>query len=164
MADPLLGRHRRGPLDVRFWRSVEKTEECWFWTASVNTYGYGQIRNAEGRYTTAHRISWMLANGPIPAGLCVLHRCDNTRCVRPDHLFLGTQQDNIADKVAKGRQARGSSHGMSKLTEAKVLEIRAAKRAGQTYEALAPQFGVSIWTIVDVCCRNNWAHISGGAA
>jgi len=80
----------------------------------VNTYGYGQIRDEQGSYATAHRISWRLHNGDIPAGMCVLHKCDNPRCVRPEHLFLGTQADNIADKVRKGRQARGERHGMAR--------------------------------------------------
>lgn len=116
---PLLGRHRRGPLQERFWRSVNKTATCWVWTRSVNTWGYGQIRNEKGTYTTAHRISWRLHRGEIPEGQAVLHTCDNTRCVRPDHLFLGSQADNMRDKVGKGRQAKGERHGMSHASLAK---------------------------------------------
>ena len=104
---------RRGPLEDRFWRSVNKggggAERCWNWTASVNTYGYGQIRDEKGTYQSAHRISWRLHNGGIPDGLQVLHRCDNTRCVRPDHLFLGTQLDNIHDRDQKGRHRNGAT-------------------------------------------------------
>lgn len=95
---------RRGTLTERFWRSVEKTDAgCWNWRGSVNTHGYGQIRAASGEYTTAHRVSWELTNGPIVDGLWVLHRCDNPRCVRPDHLFLGTPADNAQDMYAKKR-------------------------------------------------------------
>lgn len=81
-----------------FWSKVDKTGECWVWVAGRFVTGYGAYRN-QG----AHRVSWGLMNGPIPAGLFVLHRCDNPPCVRPDHLFLGTHTDNMHDKVAKGR-------------------------------------------------------------
>lgn len=115
---PVLGRRRRGPLEVRFWRSVDKTDTCWNWTASVNTYGYGQIRDEAGKYTTAHRVSYKLHSAAIPEGQSVLHRCDNRRCVNPAHLFLGTQADNMRDKTEKGRQARGDRHGMSRAQKA----------------------------------------------
>lgn len=89
---------------IRFWRHVDKSGDCWVWTArrAKGSKGYGLT--TIGRVTVkAHRLSWQLANGPIPSGLHVCHRCDNPPCVRPDHLFLGTHQDNMADKVRKGR-------------------------------------------------------------
>jgi hypothetical protein len=87
----------------RFWRKVRKTDGCWEWTASFRGLGYGQIK-VNQKMLYAHRVSWEMANGPIPDGLCVLHHCDNPPCVNPDHLFLGTQADNMRDKVRKNRQ------------------------------------------------------------
>lgn len=93
------------PLETRFWQRVEKTDGCWRWTGPLHAFGYGLIWRG-GNNVGAHRISWEIHVGPIPDGLFVLHRCDNPPCVRPDHLFLGTQADNIHDMVAKGRNYR----------------------------------------------------------
>lgn len=100
--------HNRRASDERvaelFWTKVRKGESCWEWQASVNSSGYGWFRFGEKRTPTgAHRVAYVLANGPIPDGLQVLHRCDNPPCVNPTHLFLGTNGDNHADKLAKGR-------------------------------------------------------------
>ena len=87
----------------RFWSKVRRTDGCWLWTASVSKAGgYGLLR-VNGATRTTHRISWEIAYGPIPVGLSVLHRCDVPACVRPSHLFLGTQQDNLRDMHSKGR-------------------------------------------------------------
>lgn len=89
----------------RFWAKVEKGEGCWEWQGARHPHGYGQVRIA-GICVFAHRYSWQLANGPIPGGLNVCHHCDNPKCVRPDHLFLGTQRDNLQDMAGKGRASR----------------------------------------------------------
>jgi len=94
------------PLDVRFWRRVEKGDGCWRWGGTIHeATGYGVIgRGAtEEGLAYAHRLSWEFENGEIPDGLYVLHKCDNRWCVRPSHLFLGSHLDNIADSYAKGR-------------------------------------------------------------
>lgn len=91
-------------LRERFWSKVDRSGDCWMWTASRNASGYGRFggSNSGGSYL-AHRMCWELHNGPIPDGLCVLHRCDNPACVNPAHLWLGTRDDNNKDKTAKGR-------------------------------------------------------------
>ena len=93
-------------LKARFWEKVDKTDDCWVWISSKISSkpnrGYGRIW-VNGKPELAHRISWEIANGPIPKGMQVLHRCDNPSCVRPDHLFLGTQRDNMQDSIEKGR-------------------------------------------------------------
>lgn len=89
----------------RFWSFVEKTDSCWLWTGAKHPKGYG-IFHLRGRTPRAHVLSWILHHGPVPRGLCVLHRCDNPPCVNPDHLFLGTPQDNTDDMTRKGRHWR----------------------------------------------------------
>lgn len=113
---------RSRPLVERFWEKVEKTAGCWVWTGSRVFYGYGNIGGPGNKNIRAHRLSWELHNGPIPNGLCVLHTCDNPGCVRPDHLFLGTQKQNAEDKAQKGRcnAQRGDEH-WSRRSPEKVL-------------------------------------------
>lgn len=105
--DPLLGpvRPRSRPPQERFWSLVDKSGDCWNWRGSPTTNGYGRMMTIGGLRVGAHRISWTIHNGPIPDGLMVCHRCDNPRCVRPDHLFLGTAYDNNIDSFVKGRRA-----------------------------------------------------------
>lgn len=98
------GREKQCSLSCRFWAKVERTENCWEWRASVFLQtGYGQFALSSTVPVNAHRMAWELHNGPIPVGAYVLHQCDNRRCVRPEHLFLGTQKDNMVDMSMKGR-------------------------------------------------------------
>jgi len=97
------GRKLRTPLEERFWPKVDKTGDCWLWTGWRNDEGYGYIRDV-GRIVRAHRASYELTQGAIPEGMMVLHKCDNPPCVRPDHLRLGTNGDNMIDMYSKGRR------------------------------------------------------------
>ena len=96
--------HEKIPLEKRFWEKVQKTlDGCWNWCGAKSTAGYGYLR-IEKHGVLAHRIAWELTHRDIPEGMCVLHHCDNPACVNPDHLFLGNQQDNTQDMIAKGRE------------------------------------------------------------
>lgn len=144
---------------------------CLFWTAGRYNTGYGQFCvNKFGR--GAHRVAWEIANGPIPEGMFVCHRCDNPACVRPAHLFLGAPADNSADMRRKGRQARGSrfagrpvlrgeAHGRAVLCEDSVRRIRAMHSAGATKQSLADRFGVHRAQIRRVVTFKSWKHVGG---
>lgn len=142
--------------DERFWRRVEKSEGCWLWTGPLDQYGYGRL-TVRDRHAAAHRVAWALTNGPIPGGLQVLHRCDNPPCVCPDHLFLGTQADNLADAVGKGRLVlRGSGASGAKLTED---DIRAIRASDDRQVAMASRYGVTQAAISAIRLRKTWAHL-----
>ena len=144
--------------------SFDKTTGCWNWEASTrNAAGYGQIRY-EGKMRLAHRVSWEAFNDKIPDGIFVCHKCDNPRCVNPDHLFLGTNQDNMNDMKAKGRSKGGSPFGesnhQSKLTEEEVKKIRDLYSTKQyTQKELASSFGVERTCISKVVLYKRWANV-----
>ncbi len=149
--------------EARFWAKVKKSNGCWEWTGAGNGTGYGMMGfPTDGRSwkkgTTprlAHRVSWEIANGPVPGGNLVLHTCDNRSCVRPSHLFLGTHKDNTHDMMKKGRQnnAFGKDVGSSKLTQYQADEIRAGSK---TIRATAAIYGVSKSTIWGIKSGLTW--------
>lgn len=137
-------------LAERFEQRVIHQDGCWDWNGATRN-GYGVIgRGARiDGLVYAHRLSWELNRGPIPEGLCVLHTCDNRRCTRPDHLFLGTKLDNNRDMAAKGRHV-----GTRRLTPGQVAEIRSSTDKAST---LANRFGVSTWNIYNIRSGRTWA-------
>lgn len=156
----------RGSLEWRFWAKLGPggVDDCWLWTGSTNTSGYGQIADDEMRLQLCHRVAWIMAFGPIPEGMLVLHRCDTPACCNPHHLFLGTQKDNVADCIAKGRRgterARGEDHGGARLTEQQVRTIRSRREAGELTRVLAAEFGVDRRQIGRIARRERWAHVA----
>lgn len=135
--------NRRGPVQIH----CPELGPCWLWTAGT-LRGYGQIAglvNGKRRPVYAHRVSWELANGAIPDGLSVLHRCDVPLCVNPAHLFVGTQPDNLNDARQKGRLIDGL--GARKLSDAAYLDILSAPRDYGSGLALAHKYGVTKTTI-----------------
>jgi len=153
---------RKRPIDERFWEKVNKDgkEECWDWTAYKTADGYGRMGGIGRKILTAHRVSWELHNGPIPGEMCVCHSCDNPACVNPDHLWLGTHQDNMADRDEKGRHTptSGERNRHAKLTENQVMAIR-SEYPGTGQAELAEKYGVRRKTISKIICRELWAHI-----
>ncbi len=143
-------------FEERFNHYHTKTPTCWNWTGSTHIQGYGRIKK-NGVDMLAHRASWEIHNGPIPPGMCVCHKCDNPPCVNPAHLFLGTHQDNMADRDAKGRNvhAWGERAGSAKLTWVKVAEIRKLKGV-VSQRAVAKQFGVTQCTISCIQSGKTW--------
>lgn len=155
---------RRANFAERFWSLVQKSDGCWLWQGRKERLGYGRfhiIGRTDGRRDgRAHHIAWMLANdSPVPDGMILLHACDTPSCVRPDHLRLGTHADNVADKVAKGRQAKGMRHGRSKLSEHDVRAIRLCLFIGISKNKLAKQYGVDHKTLSHLETRKTWRHL-----
>jgi hypothetical protein len=144
----------------RFWAKVLKTDTCWIWQGAKDKDGYGvAIFVGEPRRKT-HQLAYEDQVGPIPEGLGVLHHCDNPPCVRPDHLFLGTNQINLADMRAKGRQVKGETHGRRKLTEADVANIKALKAEHVTQCAIAKWYGISDSAVSNIINGKRWKHLA----
>jgi hypothetical protein len=144
----------------RYWKYVEKTDTCWLWKASLNTYGYGCFWWNKKQWQ-AHRVAWIIAHGHIPEKL-LLHSCDNPRCVNPDHMREGTQKDNMLDKTSRKRQAVGERAGQAKLKEQQVLEIIEKHKNGQSMESLGRDYGVSATAVKYIVIGRNWSHLHKG--
>lgn len=172
-------------IEARFMSKVRQTDpqSCWPWSAGIHDKknkknGYGKFW-LDGRMHRAHRISYLIYVGKIPDGMLVCHKCDNPKCVNPNHLFLGTVADNNADKAAKGRAprvtgvrhgintkpertARGSLHGCAKLTEANVSRIIGLLAAGVSAKTICAAYGVSVSAVSLIARGKTWRHVSRG--
>jgi HNH endonuclease len=140
--------------------TLDHNSGCWLWMGGLNGNGYGRFR-VNGVLEYAHRRSWKIHKGSIPHGMNVLHRCDNPPCINPDHLFLGTQSDNVRDTETKGRgnHPRGSQVHTAILTEKQVREILASKLGPR---ALGRIYGVSHVAVVRIKSGKNWKHLRRG--
>jgi hypothetical protein len=157
----------RIPPEERFWRRVVRQDGCWLWSGS-SRYGRFRLGGKLDKMISPHRFSYELANGPVPAGLFVCHRCDNPRCVNPGHLFAGTAGDNIRDCVEKGRargtfkkgfdprRLIGAKSPHAKLTDQQAISIRADSRPNKY---IAADYGVSPSLVGRIKRREIWTHV-----
>jgi len=150
----------------RFWQrvSISSPDACWDWNGPRQPHGYGLFHIASmQRNVGTHRISYVIAHGDIPNGMCVCHSCDNPSCVNPAHLWVGTQAQNVVDRKLKGRNgaSRGESSPKAILTEVDVIEIRRRAAAGRwgIQAQLAREYGVDPMTIRDIVVGRNWKHV-----
>ena len=148
-----------------FWGNVKRIsdDKCWEWKASLGTSGYGSFHTKDSGYG-AHRYSWFIHFGKIPDGLCVLHRCDNRKCVNPNHLFIGTKGDNNRDTAAKGRWQGGAPggerNGNAKLSDRIVVSIRNMYKTGRfSQRKLARLFKTSKSNIDKIVNLGSWNHL-----
>lgn len=137
-------------IEWRFWMKVDTSGDCWLWKGALNTSGYG-MAFFNGKTHAATRFAYEFINGPIPAGLLVMHSCDNPGCVNPAHLSLGTHQENTDDRVAKGRNVNsGYGRGRAKFTPAQRAQIRADRKAGATFGQMMKRYDTRINTILKI--------------
>lgn len=143
---------------IRFWKKVDKTTSCWNWVGFINKKGYGSIWY-NGENMRVHRFSYFIHFGEIPKDLNVCHSCDNPKCVNPKHLFIGTTQDNVDDKIKKGRGANGiKSVGNAKLSVQDVINIREMCKTSAQYK-VAQNFNITGSTISEIVNRKTWGYI-----
>lgn len=150
-------------LKIRFWKKVskQKEDECWIWNAYKHKKGYGYF-HANGSVMKSHRISFILENKTlIPKGMCICHSCDNPSCVNPNHLWMGTNMDNIKDSLMKGRRIglRGEKNNSCKLKSKEVLKIRELFLQKIKAKHIAKMFNIGISMIYAIKQRRNWKHI-----
>jgi hypothetical protein len=141
-------------LEERFWEKANKSDGCWNWTASVNSCGRATFDSK-----SAPRMAYKLAKGDVPRNMHVCHTCDNPRCVNPDHLFLGTQQDNVRDAIRKGRNQAGERHYYAKLTETDVSDIRWLSSFGLTHAEIGRAYRVSGVNVGQIVRGKLWSSV-----
>lgn len=142
-------------ITERFWAKVSKAEGCWLWLAGQYSNGYGEFFY-RGRLHCAHRVAWELTHGVIQEGMSVCHSCDVRQCVRPDHLFLGTQSENLSDMDRKGRRWIGPC----KLTDDQVRSLRQLRNGGQDLRSLATEFGISETQVSAIARRRYYKRVA----
>jgi hypothetical protein len=155
-------------LEQRFHQFIEPDlmGGCWLWSGALTGRGYGHIGagGRGGKTISTHKLAYELAFGAVPEGLCVLHRCDVRACVNPAHLFLGTNADNSADMIKKGRHwsipsgVCGERSGTAKLTQTDIVEIR--QRSGETRASIARHYNVDPTNVSAIVLRKTWRHVA----
>ncbi|MBY6385470.1 helix-turn-helix domain-containing protein [Rhodococcus qingshengii] len=147
----------------RFWAKVDKSGDCWEWTAARMKTGYGRFGIGSTNVWQAHRFSALLAWGQLSPGALVLHRCDNPACVRPEHLYEGNNFDNNADMVTRNRfnlpLLRGTKNNQAKLTEDQIREMRKRFNGGTSRTQLGREFGVSRQTASGIIAGKGWGWV-----
>ena len=164
---PCVFKQGHQSITDKFWSRVNKNGSipehcpelgnCWEWMGAY-TSKYGSFTNGLGNRTRAHKASWLINNGNIPDGLWVLHKCDNPKCVRPEHLFIGTAKENTEDMNKKARGSYGENRPASKLTWNDVDEIRLKHSNGQAIRSLAREYNVSQRAMQAVVRKENWKY------
>jgi hypothetical protein len=153
---------KKKSVEERFWKYVNKDCEngCWHFTGSLSNNRYGKL-GVNGKFISAHRFSYQLSYGEIPEGMHCCHKCDNPRCVNPDHLFIGTRSENMQDMLNKnrGNKVKGSLHHSSKLTEDQVLSIKKRIASGEKQCNIAKEFGIANCQITYIKNGRNWKHV-----
>lgn len=159
---PFTPSRRDMTVEERFWSKVSKTDGCWIWQGTRGRSGHGALKVA-GKMVGAHRLSWEFANGPIPPGAYICHRCDNPPCVCPNHLYAGDSTTNMRDRVERGDRgawASGSDHVNAVLTEDQVSDLRRLHQTGQwSQRQLAAHFGIAQVSVGRIVRREYWRHI-----
>jgi len=144
------------PFEIRFWRHVDKSGDCWMWTAAKDHTGYGRF-NIQQKTYAAHRLAWILTFGEIPTGLYACHKCDIRLCVNPAHLFLGTAKENTQDCIKKGRFVEPKR--LTKLTPEIVRNIRARYSQGIRQIKLCQEFNLPDDQICRIVNRSRWTNV-----
>ena len=142
-------------LEERFWSKVNKNGDggCWIWLGATNTFGYGKFE-LDYKMVSAHRLSFELFNGPIPKGKNICHTCDRRNCINPDHLYAGTQKQNMLDMLRGGRHSNGSK---CRLTRPEVIEIRLSAATGIPFDILCERFNRDLVTISRIVNRHSYS-------
>ncbi len=152
-------------METNFWAKVLKTDTCWLWTGASQPDGRGNL-GRDGKTLSAPRVSWEMANGEIPEGQDVLHECDTPACVNPEHLFLGTQQDNDDDMRRKGRgyvpkdlQPEGEKHWRATITEGIARQVKALLGGGMRQCHVAGRLAISPNVVKGIAAGRTWKHV-----
>lgn len=154
--------------ESHFWTRVNIASGslCWEWAGPINEWGYGIAKLSHLKTQIASRVAWILTNGTVPPkGVLVCHKCDNPKCCRPDHLFLGTSADNAMDRDRKGRTGGtpGEKHWAAKITDADIPNIRKMRSNGMILKDIANKYGVTIASIGYITTGKTWTHVKGGS-
>lgn len=148
------GIYCREPIKDRLLKKIIKTKKCWIWIGATS-HGYGRIGYKNKTYA-AHRVMWEQTYGSIKNGLWVLHKCDNRKCINPDHLFLGDRQDNVDDCVNKRRHIFGSNSSLSKLKNTDILRIKSLSDMGIRQHIIAKKFGITQSNVSKIINKKSW--------